>query len=196
MAADEHGRHAELDAAGAAVELATRLAGLGVEYAIGGALALGAWVARPRGTVDADINLFVAPDDVDAALDLVIELGCEFDWIDAALKLKSHGFCRVSYRGRTVDFFVPVGPMYEVARSRRKRVALNGIDVDLLDAETLCVFKLMFFRLRDLGDIEEVLIAQGAELERAWIEQRVVEMFGERDPRVARWRELCAANPA
>lgn len=38
--------------------------------------------------------------------------------------------------------------------------------------------------------------AQVAEqLDRQWIAAQVEKLFGQRDPRVSRWRELCEASP-
>ena len=60
------------------------------------------------------------------------------------------------------------------------------------DAETLCVFKMMFFRRKDLTDIESILLAQGASLDRPWVEKSLIDLYGQRDPRIGQWRELVA----
>ena len=61
------------------------------------------------------------------------------------------------------------------------------------DAETLCVFKIMFFRLKDLADVEEILRVQGEGLDRHWVGGQLEEIYGRRDPRISRWRDLVAA---
>ena len=58
------------------------------------------------------------------------------------------------------------------------------------DAETLCVFKLMFFRLKDLADVEEILRVQGDQLDRDWVQRQILGIYGPRDPRMSRWDEL------
>ncbi|MGO8747399.1 MAG: hypothetical protein ACLQNE_15555 [Thermoguttaceae bacterium] len=58
------------------------------------------------------------------------------------------------------------------------------------DAETLAVFKMMFFRRKDLADVEQILRTQRAGFDRAWVQEQLVEMYGVRDPRVAEWDEL------
>jgi hypothetical protein len=178
----------------AAVEIGARLAELGVEYAVGGALALGCWTARPRATIDADVNLFIPPDDTDRCLDLLQDVGCQFDGAAAVATLRSHGFCRVDYRGRQIDFFLPITEFHEEARRRRTAIDVHGNQLYVLDAESICVFKLMFFRLQDLADVEALLRAQGERLDRSWIERQIEQLFGARDPRLARWRELAAAT--
>jgi len=58
------------------------------------------------------------------------------------------------------------------------------------DAETLAVFKMMFFRRKVLADVEQILRAQGPGFDRAWVRERLAEMYGLRDPRLAAWDTL------
>ena len=64
--------------------------------------------------------------------------------------------------------------------------------ITVWDAETLCVFKMMFLRRKDLADVEQVLRVQGSTLDRAWVQAYLEEIFGKGDPRMSQWRELCA----
>ncbi len=50
------------------MRIARGLAAAGIDYAIGGALALNLW-GPARGTRDVDVNLFVTEDRLDAAID-------------------------------------------------------------------------------------------------------------------------------
>ena len=86
-------------------------------------------------------------------------------------------------------------PFYEVARTRRRRVTLGEQEVDVWDAESLTVFKLMFFRRKDIADIEQIVRIQAEALDRKWIRQQLVDIYGTRDPRVAQWDELDAEIP-
>lgn len=90
--------------------------------------------------------------------------------------------------------FLPIVDFYAVARARRRQVDLDGVPILIWDAETLVIFKLMFFREKDLVDIAQILRTQGERLDTAWITTRLVDLFGSRDPRVTRWRELLAAS--
>jgi hypothetical protein len=194
MANEAPGDRSTPDAAHAAAEIGARLTERKTDYALGGALALGCWTARPRATIDVDLNLFIPPDDTDHCLDLLRDIGCRFDWAAATATLRSHGFCRVDYRGRQIDFFLPITEFHEEARRRRVAIDFHGCELYVLDAESICVFKLMFFRLQDLADVEALLHAQGDRLDRPWIERQIEQLFGTRDPRLARWRELAAAT--
>jgi hypothetical protein len=172
-----------------ALEVSTYLSSHNCDYAFGGALALGYWAA-PRGTIDVDVTLYISPDDPSECVGLLRDAGCDFQRIDVMVSLQEHGFCRVTYHGFQLDVFLPTIAFYEHARLRRRRVSLEGQPVMIWDPETLCVFKMMFFRRKDVADVEQILRVQGNKLDRQWVVDRVVEMYGARDPRVTRWREL------
>jgi hypothetical protein len=164
------------------------------EYALGGAIALGYW-GSPRGTLDVDLTIFLSPDKPAELMQLLRAIGCEFDAIETTAFLKEHGFCRAKFGGFRVDLFLPTHSFYEAARVRRKRVDLEGQPVMIWDAETLTVFKMMFFRDKDFVDINQMLRNQGVGFDRTWVRERLVEIFGQRDPRLARWEELAASTP-
>ena len=92
---------------------------------------------------------------------------------------------------RTIDVFLPLVPFYEVARHRRVQVQLVNQPAFIWDPETLIVFKLLFFRRKDIADVEQILAAQGSDLDRMWVDTQLRELFGRFDPRVSQWQELC-----
>lgn len=177
------------DAAAVAVELAGLLDERGQEYALGGAIALGYW-ATPRGTMDVDLTLFVSPEKPSEVLWLLGEIGCQMDAPRALGALRENGFCQVSYRNLRVDVFVPTLPFYDQAKERRREVDLGGRRIRIWDAETLAVFKMMFFRRKDIADVEQILRSGGDRLDRTWIRKQLVAIYGPRDARVAQWDEL------
>lgn len=181
-------------AAVVAAEVAHALESRGIEYAIGGALALGFW-AEPRGTLDVDVTLFLPLDDTAGCLQLLQEIGCEFDLSEASSLLKDHHFCRTIKNGRRVDIFLPMHDFYQVARDRRVRAELEDQPVYVWSAEVLSVFKMMFYREKDLLDAKQILELQGGDLDRDWVRERLVEIFGPRDPRIPAWDELAARTP-
>ena len=183
------------DAADVAKRVSAKLVAGGCDYAIGGAIALGYW-AEPRGTIDVDFTLFIPPDKPGECVWLLQELGCELNTSDALRSLNEHGFCRVSYAGLRVDVFLPTVPFYEDARKRRQLVDLGGQEILIWDAETLVVFKMMFFRRKDIVDVEQILRIQGASLDCIWIRERLAEIYGKRDPRISQWDDLVAERDA
>jgi hypothetical protein len=182
------------NAVGVAKRIAEALDSGGHEYALGGAIALGFW-AVPRGTVDVDVTIYLPADEPTECVWLLQEIGCEFSSTAAIESLREHGFCRVAFAGLQVDIFLPTVAFYATARERRKTVNLDGQTVLIWDAETLAVFKMMFFRRKDLADAEQMLRSQGAAFDRTWVRQQLVAMYGERDPRLAAWDELARDVP-
>lgn len=170
-------------------ELAAALNAADCEYALGGAIALGFW-AEPRGTLDVDLTLFLPVTQPSSCVRLLQNIGCEVRSNQAIQSLTEHGFCQVEFGGRRVDIFLPLTPFYEQARLRRQKVILGDQPVMIWDAETLCVFKMMFFRRKDLADVEQVLRVQIAEFNTQWVREQLVEMYGKLDPRIAQWDEL------
>ena len=182
------------EATAVAASLAQKLEARGHEYAIGGAIALGFW-GVPRGTIDVDLTLFLAAERPWECIWVLQEIGCEMSAVSAAESLRQHGFCRVKFGGLDVDIFVPLVPFYEIARRRRKRVELAGRPIQVWDAESLVVFKMMFFRRKDMADIEQVLMTQGARFDRAWVRDQLVAIYGARDPRLSAWDDLVRDVP-
>ncbi len=179
------------DAAAVAQQLAASLEERRCDYALGGAIALGYW-GEPRGTIDVDLTVFLSPKQPSGCIRLLQEFGCQVESARALESLLEHGFCEVRLRGLRIDVFLPTLPFYEAARQRRRRVPLGEQMVMIWDAETLCVFKMMFFRRKDVADVEQVLRIQGEGLDRDWVRARLEEIYGRRDPRIAQWRELVA----
>lgn len=182
---------ANLDSYQVAEELGARLSAAGCEYALGGAIALGFW-AEARGTLDVDVTLYLSLDDSAGCLQLLEKIGCEVDHTRALNMLNEHNFCQVQLLGMRLDVFLPMSPFYEVAKARRREVPIGNRTAYIWDAETLCVFKMMFFRQKDLVDVQSILRSQGNSLDRAWIEKSLLDLYGGRDPRSSRWRELAA----
>ncbi len=178
-----------LKATDVARSLATRLDELGYEYAFGGAIALGYW-AEPRGTIDVDLTLFIPHDKPSQCLWCLKELGCTFETSIAQESLSRDGFCRVQWHGVRLDVFLPIVPFYESAKTRRRQVRLSDTTITIWDAETLAVFKMMFFRRKDIADLEQILRTQADAFDREWVRQQLLDLFGKRDPRIIQWDEL------
>ena len=172
-----------------AQDIAAALDAVGCEYAIGGAIALGFW-AEPRGTLDINVTLFLPPDQPSNCVRTLQKINCEVKADQAIPSLAEHGFCQVEFHGRRIDVFLPIVPFYDHARNRRKVVRLGNQSIKIWDAETLCVFKMMFFRRKDLADVEQLLRMQGGQFDRVWVLERLTELYGSRDPRISQWQEL------
>jgi hypothetical protein len=159
------------------------------DYAFGGAIALGYW-GLPRGTMDVDLTIFLSPDQPEECVRLLEEIGCQVPVANAIALLKEHGLCRASYAGLRVDVFTPTIPFYQLAKNRRRRVPLKTGHIMIWDAETLAVFKMMFFRDKDLVDLKKILSHQKATFDHDWVRAQLIDVYGQRDTRILRWDEL------
>lgn len=77
---------------------------------------------------------------------------------------------------------------WEAQRTRHK-ATVDGHDLWFLSAETIAVFKLLFFRVKDRADLQR-LVAVRPGLDAAKVRRHLVEMMGAEDERVAFWDTL------
>lgn len=158
-----------------------------LSYAIGGAIALG-FYAPPRATLDVDVNVFIDPEtQLDHPL-LAALHGAGFTPDDTADGLRARALRDGQFRGRIqglrVDVFVPAVPFYARLVARRRSVDLLGRPLWIIGPEDLAVLKLMFFRRKDLADVEAMLRDQGSALDRGYIRATLIELVGATDERV------------
>lgn len=164
----------------------------GIPYALGGALAYGIW-AIPRATIDVDVNLFVEPDDLDPVLDVLTELGITVDSNRAHIEAETDGMFVARWGPYRLDLFTPSIDFSWEAFHSRSAHEIEGRRAWFLSAEAIAVFKLLFFRGKDIVDLERLLAVQGSALDVAYIREKLVEMMGEDDDRVGKWDRLVAA---
>lgn len=176
-----------------AVMVCGALRSAGIEHAVGGALALG-FYAEPRGTYDLDLNIFVAAEEADAALDVLRGAGIEMG-DDAADVVAERGDIFLAHGGCRLDLFFNSIPLHSRAARRTRTVSLLGERVPILSPEDLIVLKLLFNRHRDIVDIECIVAAVGERLERGYVRAAIIECVGEKDARLATWEAASASPP-
>ena len=170
--------------------LADTLANHGTSYAIGGALAL-AYYTAPRATVDVDINVFISPRDLRQLLTVLATAGFTADSPETIERTAwEDGQFRGRIEGIRVDVFVPSIPFYAEMASRTRQVPLLGRPIDILSPQDLLTLKMMFFRRKDLADVEAVLRNLPPGLDVESIRARLVEMVGEDDEHIAEWDSI------
>lgn len=177
----------------AAPELARRIADAfeagGIPYAIGGALALATW-GFPRATNDVDIDVFVTPEELDEVLTILERIGCELDRQACIDSARQRGDFRARFERMRIDFFVPSIPFYQSAKARLREAPLGGAPARYLSPEDLAVFKMLFFRTKDLLDVERLVGFIGSGFDTSYVRSSLVEIVGEDDERVGRWDRL------
>lgn len=164
-----------------------------IPYAIGGAIAYGLH-APPRATNDVDLNVFLPPSELDPAFDALENAGAKLERPSARTSAADRGDFIVHVGGMRVDVFVPSIPLSESAEKRVRKGVLLGRPIAMLSAEDLVVFKLLFFRAKDLSDIARLVAFQGAALDRDYVRRWLVETVGEVDERVERWDQMVSGG--
>jgi hypothetical protein len=160
---------------------------------VGGAVALAAW-SEPRATKDVDITAFVPEDRLGEGLfDALEAAGLAVDRELATRDTHYRGmFVLRSDDGYRVDVFIASIPFYDVAEARRQRILLAGREAWVLDPESLTVFKMLFFRAKDLLDVRRLVEVR--ELDTDFVRTALVDVVGEDDERIARWDEMVGAR--
>jgi len=179
-------------AAEVARDLADALDRGGISYAIGGAIALG-FYAVPRATVDVDVNVFASPGpDLDRVLGSLRDSGFEAESTPDAVarQASEEGQFRGALAGLRVDIFVPTIPFYAELEAHKREVVFLGRPLWIIAPEDLVVLKMMFFRRKDLADVEAILRDQGAAVDREYVRRKLVELAGDDDERVRAWADL------
>lgn len=172
-----------------ALALAGALEARQVDYAFSGALAFAYW-GVPRATKDVDVALYVSERRANDVADAVESIGATINR-ESFLRQFEEGGTEYAWRGSIrIDLFAPSIPFEQVSHQTRVRVPLGAGRVWIVSAEALCVFKLLFFRSKDIPDLERIVGVQGARLDHASVRRWIVEMMGEDDERVSKWDEL------
>lgn len=164
----------------------------GLSYAMGGALAYGYW-GLPRSTRDIDCTVFLPVDGLEPALGALERAGCTVDHERTKKEAAERGEFQAYLGDVHVDVFVPIIPFYAEAERRRVQVDFAGQKIWIWSAEVVCVFKLLFFRGKDLVDLENLLRWGPPGLDRSFVRAQISDMMGDRDERVRFWDGIDAA---
>lgn len=162
-------------------------------YAIGGALAYGLW-GVPRATIDVDVNVFVTQERLPEVFAALKSLSLPIDEEASTAANARDGMFSTHFGLYRIDIFTAsIDFSWEAERTRALR-RIGDQEVFFLSAEAVAVFKLLFFRPKDLVDLQRLLAVQGARLDAAYVREHLVDMMGEDNERVRKWDELVAAH--
>jgi len=160
-------------------------------HAFGGAIALAYCVEEPRGTRDLDVNIFI---DAERGKEVLASLpdGVVVTETDIE-KVKREGQTRLFWEGVPIDVFLNNLPLHDDVANGVLWVDMQGTQIPVLDCASLVIFKSLFARTRDWGDIEEVALATPEDVDTAV--KVVADLVGEEDATYKRLAEISAANP-
>lgn len=173
------------DAFEAALILAETLEASSIPYCLGGAIAYGQY-GIPRATKDVDVNVFLEPDALAPLVAALTPLGLRFP-TDPSVDAAREGLVVAHWAGYRIDIFTPSIPFSREAERTKVYFQLGERGAWFLSAEALCVFKLLFFRGKDLVDLERLVAVMGHQLDAAYVRRKIVEMMGETDERTRAW---------
>lgn len=167
----------------------------GIEHAFGGALALGYHVSEPRGTRDIDVNVSV---DVAEAERVFAALPAGLPWSARDVQqVRRDGQVRLLWpiEGSPapplpVDLFLPQHELHQVVASRTELVSMLDSQVPIISATDLTVFKLLFDRGKDWGDVESML--RFGKVDATEVASWLRRIVGPEDQRLTRLAELLA----
>ena len=141
--------------------------------------------------MDVDLNLFVEDDALEAAFHALRTAHVAFEPSVARRDHEARGMFVASLGPFRIDLFTPSIPFAREAARTKVLVYIEGRPLWLLSPEAICVFKMLFFRPKDMADVER-LVALRADLDRAYVRRWVVDMMGDDDERVRRWDQFAA----
>jgi hypothetical protein len=173
-----------------AARLSDRFDEDGLAYALGGALALGAW-GVPRTTTDVDIAVFVAEPELDKLLDSIERAGAMVDRAEAGRSIAKTGFL-VAHLGRTrLDLFIAHHPWHADMHARRRLLPTpDGRQRWFLSPEDVALAKLLYARPKDIQDLERLFAVQRSRLDLAYVRRWLSAIVPAQDMRLRTLEEL------
>ncbi|MHB8439210.1 MAG: hypothetical protein ACYDD4_08625 [Acidimicrobiales bacterium] len=168
-----------------------------IPHAIGGAIAL-SYHAKPRGTVEMDLDIFEPPNEARRTLHALERAGAQVPSpIDVADHLPVAGIS-CTWRDIRVDLFFAFDDEYfAVVESRVAHFPFVDSseavhDLPFISAEDLAVFKIRFNRPKDWIDLQA--LADAGPLDVDYVTQWVLYLGGEREwPRLRRFLAMTSS---
>jgi len=174
------------------VALHAALEAAGLPHAFGGALALAFCTAEPRGTQDIDVNVFLAPEQVDRLLPALPD---GVTVTEAARDLLARDAqARLWWGATPVDVFLSNHPFHDHAEAGRRHVAFAGIErLPVLACQDLAVFKAFFARPKDVVDVATMVALGSVDL--GDLERSVGALLGDDEQRARFFERVAEAVP-
>ena len=166
----------------------------GIEFGIGGALALGYHTDDPRTTADIDVNISVPTDGAEFVLN---SLPKGIDWDQSHLdQIQRDGQTRAYWRdGHTpVDLFFPQADFHDSVARETREVPFGETSIPIISADHLAVFKALFDRPKDWVDIQAMVDSGSVNLDR--VRTQLQDLLGPDDFRLSRLGDLRPATGA
>lgn len=162
------------------IALSGTLTAANLPHALGGALALAWCTHQARGTIDIDVNVFVAQD---RAEEVLSSLPSGVLWTrDDLIALRTDGQVRAWWSNVPIDIFLNTTAFHEQLIARVTWEPFENHRLPFLSCLDLAIFKAFFNRLKHWADLEAMRDA--GTLDTNAIRQVLVEYLGEDDERL------------
>lgn len=171
------------------VALAQCFADADIPHAFGGAHAL-AYYATPRATVDIDLNVFVPATRAAEVLALLRRLGATADDPALVSRIERDGQVRVFWETTPLDLFFSYDPLHDSSMQRRRSVEFGVDRIQVLSAEDLMVYKIVFDREKDWRDMAEMVYAASESLDFDYVRDWLARILEPVDPRLQRFERI------
>jgi hypothetical protein len=168
------------DVVEAARRVGLQLRECGISFALGGALAYN-YYGVPRATGDIDFNVFVPAGEAAGVFRCLSGLGIQRPDEGELARIEREGQARTRWQDLWVDLFFAYAPFHDSCRARAIERPFSGERFPVLSAEDLVVFKVLFNRTRDWGDIERILEVQGERFDIAYALHWLDDILGPED---------------
>jgi hypothetical protein len=168
------------------VVISGAMEGQRLPYAFGGALALAFCTERARGTIDIDVNVFVARDEAGTVLRSLPPSVSHSD--QDGMVLERDGQIRLWWEQTPVDVFLDTTDFHPQVAQRRQVHEFAGRHIPFLGCSDLAVFKAFFNRTKDWADLEEMIAIGSLNVDQTL--GALVHYLGEDDHRVEKLRRL------
>lgn len=146
-----------------------------------------------RATRDVDVNVFLPGESCTKALEALLLAGFELDVQAATASASERGDAKAFWNGVPVDLFFNSIPLHDSAAARARIVTFQDRSIHVLSAEDTIVLKLLFYRPKDLLDIERLVALQRGAVDFSYVDHWLEECVGSEDSRVRWWSELLRA---
>lgn len=161
-----------------------------LQHAFGGALALAWCTGRARGTIDIDINVFVAAERFESVL-AALPAGVEVD-TKAREVIQRDGQVRLWWDRTPVDIFLNTTGFHVQAAQRVRMESFMGKELPFLSCYDLAVFKAFFNRTKDWADLEAMHDA--GTLDCNAVTAQLIGMLGTDDERITKLQALATSK--
>jgi hypothetical protein len=163
------------------VSIHEHLRRVGLDHAFGGALALAWCTQRARGTIDLDLNVFVAPTRTGEVLDALPGQVTAAD--EHRRALEHTGQARLWWDTTPVDVFLNTSEYHDEVATRVRWEPFAGTELPFLGCDDLAVFKAFFDRTKDWADLEAM--HEAGSLDVARVAGVLTSLLGGDDERIA-----------